>query len=112
MTQLPWWDPSCLATAMARHFGEEGLVWLDGDGSQLGQRALLAAAPQKQLRCCGLPGQPGSADPFEALEEIQQNRNGIWFIGCDWRRYWTVRGNCNRLLCVQGRQSCEPQDIF
>ncbi|NCY14361.1 MAG: anthranilate synthase component I family protein, partial [Synechococcaceae bacterium WB8_1A_041] len=78
MTQLPWWDPSCLATAMARHFGEEGLVWLDGDGSQLGQRALLAAAPQRQLRCCGLPGQPGSADPFEALEEIQQNRNGIW----------------------------------
>ncbi|WP_341883535.1 anthranilate synthase component I family protein [Synechococcus sp. UW140] len=78
MTQLPWWDPSCLATAMARHFGEEGLVWLDGDGSQLGQRALLAAAPQRQLRCCGLPGQPGSADPFDALEEIQQNRNGIW----------------------------------
>ena len=78
MTPLPWWEPSCLAAALARSFGQEGLVWLDGDGSPLGRHGLLAVAPEQQLRCAGLPGDPGSRDPFEALEELSQDRRGTW----------------------------------
>ena len=76
MTPLPWWEPSCLAAALARCFGQEGLVWLDGDGSPLGRRGLLAVAPQQRLRCDGLPGDGGSRDPFEALQELSQDRRG------------------------------------
>ncbi|MCP9939259.1 chorismate-binding protein, partial [Synechococcus sp. Cruz CV12-2-Slac-r] len=78
MNQLPWWEPQQLAQALVRCFGSEGFVWLDGDGSPLGNRVLLAVAPQTQIRCSGLPGEPGSKDPFKALQEIQANRNGCW----------------------------------
>jgi para-aminobenzoate synthetase component 1 len=54
------------------------LVWLDGDGSPLGRRGLLAVAPQQRLRCDGLPGDGGSRDPFEALQELSQDRRGTW----------------------------------
>ena len=78
MNQLPWWEPQQLAQALVSCFGSEGFVWLDGDGSPLGNRVLLAVAPQTQIRCSGLPGEPGSKDPFKALQEIQANRNGCW----------------------------------
>jgi para-aminobenzoate synthetase component 1 len=38
----------------------------------------LAVAPQQRLRCDGLPGDGGSRDPFEALQELSQDRRGTW----------------------------------
>ena len=79
---LPWRDPIQVTLAVAQAFGAEGLVWLDGDGSDLGRYGHLGFAPQEQRCCRGLPGQAGSSDPFAALEHLEatlgQPDNGSW----------------------------------
>ncbi|MCS5700867.1 anthranilate synthase component I family protein [Cyanobium sp. FGCU-52] len=55
----------------------EGLVLLEGDGSALGRLAVLGVEPLEQVCCRGLPGSPGSADPFAALSAMV-NRGGPW----------------------------------
>jgi para-aminobenzoate synthetase component 1 len=62
---------------LARQGGADGLVLLEGDGSPLGQRAVLGVDPVEQVRCGGLPGDPGARDPFIALAELEQ-RGGPW----------------------------------
>ena len=54
MNPLPWWEPLQLAAALQQRYGHQGLVWLDGDGSQRGRYAVLAAGPSEQVRCDGL----------------------------------------------------------
>ena len=77
-SQLPWWEPETLATALAQRYGRNGLVWLDGDGSELGRRAVLAAGPEQILRCDGLPGDAGARDPFAALQQAFSGSPGTW----------------------------------
>ena len=76
--ELPWQEPQALAHQLAHAYGEEGLVWLDGDGSNLGRWATLAVAPQRSSaaavslenqepaipsrHCGGLPRGIGAAD--------------------------------------------------
>ena len=40
-----WIDPILIANAMVNEWGEEGLVWLDGNGSDLGRWATLGINP-------------------------------------------------------------------
>ena len=77
-SHLPWWEPDTLATALAQRYGREGLVWLDGDGSDLGRRAVLAAGPEQILRCDGLPDDAGASDPFAALQQAFSDSPGTW----------------------------------
>jgi len=58
--ELPWRDPWPLAWGLAEVFGREGLVWLDGDGSDLGRWSVLGVAPQEVVVC-------RDQDPFGAL---------------------------------------------
>ena len=58
--ELPWRDPWPLAWGLAERFGREGLVWLDGDGSDLGRWSVLGVAPQELVVC-------RDQDPFGAL---------------------------------------------
>ena len=74
---LPWWEPTALARALAARFGAEGLVLLDGDGGPLGRRAVLGVDPLETVCCRGLPGDPGATDPFEALRAMGE-RGGPW----------------------------------
>ena len=75
---LPWREPWTVATALASEAGRaEGLVLLEGDGSVLGRQAVLALEPLEQICCRGLPGSPGAADPFAALEAMLE-RGGPW----------------------------------
>ena len=67
---LPWREPAAVAAALARAYGREGLIWLDGDGSALGRHATLAADPLEQRVCRGRPGEPGAGDPFQVLAEL------------------------------------------
>ena len=78
---LPWIEPADLARHLAARFGPEGLIWLDGDGSDLGRWASLAADPLEQIVCRGLPGETKSRDPFAALRELGE---GHW---CGWLSY-------------------------
>ena len=75
--ELPWWDPTALAQALAARFGAEGLVLLDGDGGPHGQRAVLGVDPLETVCCHGLPGAAGATDPFEALRAMGA-RGGPW----------------------------------
>ena len=68
--ERPWIAPPLLARALVERWGAEGLIWLDGDGTPLGRWATLAADPLEQKCRRGLPGEPGSSDPFSALEEL------------------------------------------
>ena len=79
--ERPWRAPSQLAQAMAEHWGPEGLIWLDGDATALGRWAVLAADPLEQHCRRGLPGAPGSGNPFTALEQLGP---GHW---CGWLSY-------------------------
>jgi para-aminobenzoate synthetase component 1 len=79
--ERPWRQPAELARALAERWGPEGLIWLDGDGTALGRWAVLAADPLEQECRRGLPGEPGSSDPFSALEQLGP---GHW---CGWLSY-------------------------
>ena len=76
-----WHPPAQLAQALAERWGPEGLIWLDGDGTALGRWAVLAADPLEQRCTRGLPGEPGSSDPFSALAALG---TGHW---CGWLSY-------------------------
>ena len=88
---LPWIDPVVIARTLAALHGEDGLIWLDGDGSALGRQITLAAAPLETICCRGIPGDPGARNPFEALRKLHP---GHW---CGWLSYeaaaWTEPGN-------------------
>ena len=45
----PWIEPDSVAKALAQEHGEAGLIWLDGDASDLGRWLTLAADPLEQL---------------------------------------------------------------
>ena len=32
--ELPWQEPHALVRQLAHAYGEQGLIWLDGDGSR------------------------------------------------------------------------------
>lgn len=89
--ERPWQEPQALAQQLAHAYGEEGMVWLDGDGSNLGRWATLAVAPQEIICCRGLPGEPGASNPFKALRGLAP---GHW---CGWLSYeaaaWVEPGN-------------------
>jgi para-aminobenzoate synthetase component 1 len=78
---LPWRAPASLAALLAQHWGTDGLIWLDGDGSRLGRWVTLAVDPVEQHCCRGLPGQRGASDPFAQLEHLGP---GHW---CGWLSY-------------------------
>ena len=74
---MPWREPWELALALAASGGWQGMVLLEGDGSRLGQRAVLGVDPLETVRCAGLPGSPGASDPFAALAGLER-RGGPW----------------------------------
>jgi para-aminobenzoate synthetase component 1 len=74
---LPWCEPQRLLTALLPQLERPGLVWLDGDGSQLGGHSFLAIEPQAEVCCRGLPGDAEARDPFAVLAELQ-NDGGRW----------------------------------
>ena len=73
--RLPWREPTEVAAVLARLHGEQGLIWLDGDGGELGRRITLAADPLEQHCCRGLPGDPDATNPFTRLRLL---RPGHW----------------------------------
>jgi para-aminobenzoate synthetase component 1 len=68
---LPWCEPEILLHRLLPDLERPGLVWLDGDGSELGRRSLLALEPRAERVCRGLPGEAGAEDPFAALAELE-----------------------------------------
>ena len=88
--KLPWSEPLTVARQLAALEGERGLIWLDGDGSALGNRVTIAG-PREIICCRGLPGDPDAQDPFAALHQLAP---GHW---TGWLSYeaaaWCEPGN-------------------
>jgi para-aminobenzoate synthetase component 1 len=82
---LPWRDPWQVVEAIAAELGAEGLVWLDGDGSDLGRWARLGFNPLQSVCCRGLPGSAGGQDPFAALADLELPDGGGSWMG--WLAY-------------------------
>ena len=68
--ELPWREPVAVARQLAAENGERGLIWLDGDGSELGHRVTIASNPREIICCRGLPGDANARDPFAALHQL------------------------------------------
>ena len=75
--ELPWRSPWLAVQTLAREFGQDGLVWLDGSGSPLAGIGRFGVAPQQQAVCRGLPGDEGATDPFAALAAMAEG-GGHW----------------------------------
>ncbi len=71
----PWIEPVAVARALVNEHGEEGLIWLDGDASDLGRWLTLAVDPLEHFCCRGLPDEQGASNPFEALQSL---KSGHW----------------------------------
>ena len=88
---LPWHQPAALARRLARDWGEAGLIWLDGDGSDQGRWVTLAVDPVEHRCSRGGPCRPESQNPFELLRQLG---HGHW---CGWLSYeaacWTEPSN-------------------
>ena len=89
--EMTWRAPVTVATQLAALYGEKGLIWLDGDGSDLGRWVTLGVAPVETVCCQGRPGDPGASNPFEALRQLN---DGHW---TGWLSYeaaaWSEPGN-------------------
>ena len=89
--RLGWLEPERVAESLAHIHGEDGLIWLDGDGSELGQHITLAVDPVEAHCCRGLPGDPDASNPFTTLRQLN---DGHW---TGWLSYdaaaWTEPAN-------------------
>ena len=79
--RLPWLEPALVADNLAQLHGENGLIWLDGDGSELGRHITLAVDPLEQYCCRGLPGDPGASNPFTTLRQLKEGHWTGWDLG-------------------------------
>jgi para-aminobenzoate synthetase component I len=69
--ELPWCPPQALLPRLLPQLERPALVWLDGDGSALGGRSVLALEPVAERVCRGLPGDAGAEDPFAVLAQLE-----------------------------------------
>ncbi len=84
MTTLPtkrdceWNEPSELAKELSEYWGEEGMVWLDGDNSQKGRWGILAGDPINHISCHGLPDEENAENPFKLLRKLEPGHWTGW----------------------------------
>ena len=75
---LPWREPVSVAHLLAHKYGETGMIWLDGDGSDLGRYITLDTAPVETISSRGLPGEPDACNPFELLKQLEPGHWTGW----------------------------------
>ncbi len=73
-----WQKPEILVEQLIKTWGEAGLIWLDGDGTDLGRWAILAVDPIDQICCRGLPKTKAASNPFNALKNLKAGHWTGW----------------------------------
>jgi len=73
-----WIEPSFLVQKLVETWGEEGLIWLDGDGSKLGRWSIIGIDPINHIFCDGLPSNANSTNPFEELNHLEPGHWTGW----------------------------------
>ncbi len=64
-----WLSPEVVAEELIKEWGEEGLIWLDGDGSQYGRWVTIGIDPIEAICCRGIDTTE-DANPFKVLREL------------------------------------------
>ena len=70
-----WIEPEYLAHFLSSKFGENGLSWLDSDGSDNGKYSFLGIQPKKIMYSRNKINEFGFDNPFEKLKKIE---GGFW----------------------------------
>ena len=76
--QCKWNPPNVIAEELINWLGKDGLIWLDGDGSNLGNSVTLAVDPIDEICCRGLPNDPIGQNPFMALRSLEKGHWTGW----------------------------------
>ncbi len=63
-----WKPPELLVNQIVKRWGDEGLIWLDGEGSTLGRWVTIAVNPIETICCHELSNQ--SENPFTLLKQL------------------------------------------
>ncbi len=70
-----WIEPEYLAHFLSSKFGENGLSWLDSDGSDNGRYSFLGIQPKKIIYSRNKTNEADFDNPFEKLKKIE---GGFW----------------------------------
>ena len=70
-----WIEPEYLAHFLSSKFGENGLSWLDSDGSDNGRYSFLGIQPKKIMYSRNKKNEADIDNPFEKLKKIE---GGFW----------------------------------
>ena len=70
-----WIEPEYLAHFLSSKFGENGLSWLDSDGSDNGRYSFLGIQPKKIMYSRNKTNEVDFDNPFEKLKKIEE---GFW----------------------------------
>tara|TARA_Y100001968_G_scaffold329061_1_gene377570 strand:- start:6834 stop:8177 length:1344 start_codon:yes stop_codon:yes gene_type:complete len=73
-----WQNPNIVIEELMTIYGENGLIWLDGDGSKLGRWIKIAVDPIEEVCCRGLPQDINSSNPFETLRNLKPGHWTGW----------------------------------
>ncbi len=73
-----WIDPVLVAKELIKVFGEEGMIWLDGDGSEFGRWVTLGINPIDHICCYGTPNEKTNSNPFQVLKDLQPGHWTGW----------------------------------
>jgi len=74
----PWLDPAKVAKKLANEWGEAGMIWLDGDGSELGRWVTIGVDPIEEICCRGLPSENSASNPFKYLRNLSPGHWTGW----------------------------------
>ena len=70
-----WIEPEYLAHFLSSKYGENGLSWLDSDGSDHGKYSFLGIQPKKIMHSRNKINEMDLDNPFEKLKKIKE---GFW----------------------------------
>ena len=73
-----WIEPEVLAQALINDWGEDGLIWLDSDNSQLSNWIILAADPINSICVRGLADNQTNNNPFDLLRSLKPGHWTGW----------------------------------
>ena len=76
--ECAWQSPYDVAKILIKEYGESGLIWLDGDKSNLGRQATLAVNPIQEITCRNHSNQGQNSNPFELLRKLDPGHWTGW----------------------------------
>ena len=70
-----WIDPELITHHLSKILGEEGLAWLDSDGTENGEWSIIGFKPKKIIQSKDINNFKKDNNPFNNLKNIQE---GFW----------------------------------